>query len=301
MTVLYAVIPIILNAAIGFVAARRQIFDKTFFDAFSRLTFRYFIPCMLFASMAQADLAGLGEIRDYWLAYFVPAIIIFLLVRVWGSSTISLAVTYANTVLIGIPLVLSSFGEEGLGTTLTVISVNGLTLFTMVAITGPSSGGRSASLLKLIISTFQNPIIIGLLLGAAVNFLSIPIPQPLLESVSLAGRGALSCALFILGSSLATVNTESIARDRKAVALMCLLKLFIIPGLVFFAARQVLQLEPLAVSVLVTLAGCPSGINALPFAQHSVQETSVVSAAIFVSTVLSIVTLPAWVYAVGTF
>ena len=72
----------------------------------------------------------------------------FLIVRIWATSTISLGVTYANTVLIGIPLVLSSFGDEGLGTTLTIISVNGLTLFTMVALTGVSSGERTTSLLS---------------------------------------------------------------------------------------------------------------------------------------------------------
>ena len=310
MTVLYAVIPIILNAAGGFVAMRRAIFDKAFLDAFSRLTFRYFIPCLLFAGMVRADLGSLARVRLFWLAYFVPAIIIFLLVRLRRTSTMSLAVTYSNSVMIGIPLVLRAFGDDGLSATLTIISVNGLTLFTMVALTrgtlaGPSAGVASVdapasrwrtNLLNPITTTLKNPIIIGLLLGATVNFLAIPIFEPLLEAIALVGRGALPSALFILGASLATVSTASISSERKTVALICLVKLIIMPALVFLTARQLLHLDPLSASVLVTLAACPSGINVLPFAQQSERETRIVSAGIFVSTIVSIFTLPIWIY-----
>ena len=310
MIVLYAVIPILLNAAVGYVLARRSVFDQPFISAFSRLTFRYFIPLMLFASMARADLASLGDIGNYWLAYFGPAILIFLLVRFWATSTISLGVTYANTVLIGIPLTLATFGEAGLGKTLTIISVNGLTMFTMVALTGGATSAASengsaipnrlTTFIQPLINTIKNPIIIGLLLGAAVNFLSIPIFAPLFEAISLAGKAALPCALLILGASLATVNAEAIQEARLMVTLMCVLKLLVVPGLVWIFAAWVVVLDPLTTSVLVTLAACPCGINALPFARDE-RETRVVSAAIFVSTLVSIVTLPAWVYALTLF
>lgn len=301
MTVLYAVIPILLNAAVGYFLARRSVFDEAFFKAFTQLTFRFFIPLMLFASMSHADLASLDEIGSYWVAYFVPAILIFIAVRLWGSSTISLGVTYANTVLIGIPLVLATFGEEGLGRTLTIVSVNGLTLFTMVALTGGAAGGNSGSnrvtaFIQPLIGTIKNPIIIGLLAGAAVNFLAIPIFTPIFEAVALAGRAGLPCALLVLGASLATVNSEAVHEARLMVAAMCLLKLFVAPALVWLFAAWVVALDPLTTGVLVTLAACPCGINALPFARDE-QETRVVSAAIFVSTIISIVTLPAWVYA----
>ena len=166
----------------------------------------------------------------------------------------------------------------------------------MVALTGASLNGRRTNRLAPIIANLRNPIIVSLVLGAIFNFLAIPIFAPLLEAIALAGRAALPCALFILGTSLATISTASLAEDRNAMVLMCLLKLIIIPGLVLFAARQILQLEPMTVSVLVILAACPSGINVLPFAQHSARETRVISAGIFVSTIMSILTLPAWLY-----
>ncbi len=296
MTVFYAVIPIILNAAVGFAVVRRQIFDQSFLTAFSRLTFRYFIPCLLFASVERTDLGGLGRVRLFWLAYFLPAVVLFLMVRLRASPSSALAVVYSNTVLIGIPLILRTFGDEGLGVTLTVVSLNGLTLFTIVALTGAPAASQGTSRLGLIFSTLRNPIIVALLLGAAFNLLAIPIWEPLLEAIDLAGRAALPCALFVLGASLAGVNTGSLALDRGPVARICLLKLFLMPALVLVAARQILRLDAFSVSVLVTLAACPSGINVLPFAQQSERELRIASAAIFVSTIVSIITLPAWLY-----
>ena len=107
-----------------------KIFDSAFHTAFSRLTFRYFIPCLLFASVVRTDLGGLARVRLFWLAYFLPATLVFLTMRLRSSPSRALAVVYSNTVLIGIPLVLSTFGEEAMGVTLTVVSLNGLTLFT---------------------------------------------------------------------------------------------------------------------------------------------------------------------------
>lgn len=306
MTVLYAVTPIFLNAAVGYFLARRgasnkhSIFNDTFFKPFTQLTFRFFIPLMLFASISRADLVSLGEIRNFWFAYFGPTLLIFLLVRLWKSSTISLSVTYSNTALIGIPLILATFGEEGLGKTLTIITFNSLTLFTMVALTGgavttTSTSSRFAALIQPLIGTIKNPIIIGLLLGAAVNFLQIPIFAPLYGVISLVGQAELPYALLVLGTSLATVNADAIHEARAQVAAMCALKLLLAPTLVWLVARWIINLDPLTTGVLVTLAACPCGINVLPFAQSEI-ELRTVSAAIFVSTIISIVTLPAWVY-----
>ena len=72
------------------------------------------------------------------------------------------------------------------------------------------------------------------------------------------------------------------------MALICVLKLALMPTLVLVAARQILRLDASTVSVLVTLAACPSGINVLPFAQQSERELRIASAAIFVSTLAAV-------------
>ena len=67
----------------------------------------------------------------------------------------------------------------------------------------------------LILTTLRNPIIIALLLGAMFNLLAIPIFEPLLEAIALAGRAALPCALLVLGASLADVNTGSLCAGSR--------------------------------------------------------------------------------------
>ena len=80
--------------------------------------------------------------------------------------------------------------------------------------------------------------------------------------------------------------------------LVSLCKLLLIPAGVYFFAGTVLELSHVTTGVLVLLAACPSGINVLPFAQKSSADRQMVSAAIFVSTVAAVVTLPFWVYLV---
>ena len=87
--------------------------------------------------------------------------------------------------------------------------------------------------------------------------------------------------------------------DQLQIALICLCKLLLIPYAVYLFAANVLHLEPLTVGVLVLLAACPCGVNVLPFAQKSNADRQLVSAAIFLSTVVAVVTLPLWVWWVG--
>ena len=129
-----------------------------------------------------------------------------------------------------------------------------------------------------------------------MNLLHVPIPALLLDAISMAGRAALPCALLILGASLTQSSLHSVRGAWRQLIMLCVSKLILFPVLVLLIAGEFLELPAAAVSVLVVLAACPSGINALPFALNSLEDTQTVSGGIFVSTLAAIVTLPAWVY-----
>ena len=294
MVVLGAVLPILLNALVGYVVARAQWLSATFFTEFTRLTFRYLIPCMLFAGIYSAQL-NLTEMRLVWSGYFLPAIIIFIFTRTMRTPAVALATTYGNTVLIGLPLVFQTYGQSGFNTALTIISMNSLTLFTLHGLTS-GSAGHWQSRFQPVLNTVRNPIVLSLVVGAAMNLLHVPIPALLLDAISMAGRAALPCALLILGASLTQSSLHSVRGAWRQLIMLCVSKLILFPVLVLLIAGEFLELPAAAVSVLVVLAACPSGINALPFALNSLEDTQTVSGGIFVSTLAAIVTLPAWVY-----
>jgi predicted permease len=297
-TVIAAIVPIILNVAVGFVLAQRRFLDQHFLSRFSAVTFRFFIPCLLFASIYRADITLL-RLAQYWSGYFIPILVLFLLIALFGSPLFALTSVYANTVMVGIPLIVQTFGNEGLNIAVAVISLNSLTLFFAYALVTSLRGGRGGRAAQTIGATLTNPIILSLVAGAALNLLHIPLPGPVIEAAALAGQAALPCSLLILGATLAGFPLRVGGKDQGRVLVLTLCKLVVVPAAVYFFSGNVLHLSPVTTGVLVLLAACPSGVNVLPFAQKSAGDRQLVSAAILVSTVVAVVTLPVWVYVVG--
>jgi len=290
-----AILPLIVNVVVGFVLAKRGFLDAHLLKGFSGLTFRFFIPCLLFTSIYRADIT-LGRLAQYWSGYFIPILILFFLLGLFGTPLFALTSVYANTVMVGIPLVLQTWGEAGLNIAVAVISLNSLTLFVAYALLTSLRGGKQGRLLQNISATLTNPIILSLVSGAGLNLLHVPLSAPLLEATALPGQAALPASLLILGATLAGFPLRIGGKDQGRVLLLTLGKLLLVPAGVYFFATRILQLDALTTGVLVLLAACPSGVNVLPFAQKSNADRQLVSAAIFVSTLVAVVTLPVWVY-----
>jgi len=294
-----AILPIILNVAVGFLLGKRGFLDHHFLARFSGVTFRFFIPCLLFTSIYQADITLL-RLAQYWSGYFIPNLILFGIVALVGAPLLALTTVYANTVMVGIPLVVQTWGNEGLNIAVAVISLNSLTLFMAYALLSALKGQEDSNgrILKNITGTLTNPIILSLVAGATLNLLHVPIYGPLIEAAALPGRAALPCSLLILGATLAGFPLRAGGQEQVRVLIVCLCKLLLIPTGVYLFASSILHLPPMTTGVLVLLAACPSGVNVLPFAQKSNADRQLVSAAIFVSTVAAVVTLPLWAYVV---
>lgn len=292
-----AILPIILNVAVGFGLARRGFLDRHFLTRFSGVTFRFFIPCLLFTSIYQADITLL-RLAQYWSGYFIPLLGFFVLLSLFNRPLFALSTVYANTVMVGIPLVVQTWGDVGLNIAVAVISLNSLTLFLTYALLSSTlgQGGQRSRIVQEIGNTLTNPIIFSLVTGAALNLLHVPIYGPLVEAAALPGRAALPCSLLILGATLAGFPLRVDGSSQLRLLLICACKLLLIPAGVLIFAGGVLHLDSLTTGVLALLAACPCGINVLPFAQKSDADRHTVSAAIFVSTVASVATLPLWVY-----
>lgn len=296
--VLTAIFPIIFMVTVGFGMGRFDLFNRSFVARFSQLTFRFFIPCLLFTGIYRANITVI-ELARYWSGYFVPTLALFGLLALINSPIFALTTTYANTVMVGIPLVVQTWDQEGLNIAIAVISLNSLTLFFTYTLTASLRGGNSREQFSEVVFTLRNPIILSLIAGVALNILQVPLNEALLDSLELAGRAGVPCALLILGATLTGIAANPARDSLLRVSVLCLLKLLLVPLSVYICATFVFGLPHFVTGVLVILAACPSGINVLPFAQQSDDDRRFVSAGIFASTLLSTLTLPLWVYLVS--
>jgi malonate transporter len=131
-------------------------------------------------------------------------------------------------------------------------------------------------------------------LGLLVSGLSLPIPTPVNEFLALLGGAATPGALFAIGASLASKSAERL----EVAGWLTFCKLVLHPAFIAFAALVLFPVDAYTASVMIAASALPVAGNVYMLAQHYGVAPQRVSAAILVSTAISIVTVSlviAWV------
>ena len=293
-----AILPIFSLIVLGYVLGWRQWLTNESATGLANITFKLFMPTLLFAGIAKASLAeGLSPML--LLAYYLPVLLVFGVVNVlahWrrGTATpLGLVAAFSNNVLVGIPLIASLMGNDGLLYVFAILVFHSLTLFPLhsfYAAFGSQERVDGRALLK----NLANPMIIGLGLGALVNLSGLQVPESLWRAITWLGQAALPCALIVLGASLSRYRL----RPTTEAWGLTFAKLALFPTMVWLLSGLLPGLNDSARTVLVLLAACPSGVNVMAFCRTAEDNRSV-SAAISLSTLLSAVTLPLWMMVMG--
>lgn len=293
MVVIQAIAPIFGLTVLGYVLGWRRWLADEAASGLASITFKLFMPAILFAGIARADLS-VGMSPMLLLAYFTPVLAVFGVVNLvahrWlgRASPLGLAAAYSNNVLVGIPLVTTLLGAESLVYVFAILVFHSLILFSLQSFYSAFGSGervRPAALLK----NLANPLIIGLLLGALVNLSGLALPQALWRMVDWLAQAGLPCALIVLGISLSRYRL----RPSTSSLILTGVKLGMFPLLVWWFSARLPGLDHAARSVLVLLAACPAGVNVLAFVVHA-DDTRPVSSTVFLSTVLAAISLPLW-------
>ena len=203
--------------------------------------------------------------------------------------------SFSNTVLLGIPLVLLAFGDQGALPLFIIIGTHGFVMFPLFTIMMEIGKIGEAPLKTLLAKTsyglITNPLVIGLLGGLGCNLLGITLWKPLDEIAKLLGNAVTPGALFALGATLAGFRKKI---QWKELPLVVLMKIIIHPLLVWLLAVIVFSLtETIWIQVLVILAALPTGVNPFLFASRYNAGQLLSSGAVFISTFISIFTLSA--------
>ena len=117
MVVVLAILPIFGLITLGYLFGWRQWLTNEGAAGLASVTFKLFMPAVLFTGIARAELSD-GMSPMLLLGYFVPVLLVFLLVnlvahrRAGRATPLGLTAAYSNNVLVGIPLVTTLLGAE---------------------------------------------------------------------------------------------------------------------------------------------------------------------------------------------
>jgi len=298
-----ALLPVVLLITIGVIAGRAGFVRPEASKDLSNLVFMVLTPALLFRTMSSVHVQELNF--KPVAMYFVAALLLFAAVVLYKGTSrraavLALACTFSNTVMIGIPLVGLAYGEAGLVTLFTLISVHALILLTlgtlvleMVAareeqIQG-TVGQRHMAMTVLaaaksgVIHPVPLPIIVGLLFAQTGWVLPEVVDKPL----HLLGNAFGPVALVLVGLTLTQVHIGSYL---KAALGISLLKNLALPSLVA-ALGWSLGMSGLHLSVMIVAAALPMGANVFLFAQRYEVAQDLVTASMAVSTVMGLVSI----------
>ena len=146
-------------------------------------------------------------------------------------------------------------------------------------------------------SIFSNAMVIGLFLGMAFNLLAIPLPGAADVALSMFSRAALPAALFGLGGILVRYSlTERIGE----IAMVCVIRLFVHPGIAFVMADMVFGLSQDYVRGAVITSAMAPGVNAFIFASIYDRAKGTSASVVLIGTIASIISVSLWLLILGT-
>ncbi len=324
--VVFSLIPVVFFIALGFGSGRVGWIRASAVKDLSNLVFMVLTPALLFRTMSTVRLQDLdfAPVSFYFLAagLLYAATLIVQGFHPLGAAR-GLANVFSNSLTIGIPLVGLVFGEAGLVTLFTLISVHALILLTAATVVfelasarvqsgerkrqspgAASAMGDSATpdqrpmwqtILQAIRNGILHPVPLPIIAGLIFAQTGLAVPEVLGKPLQLLGQAMGPIALLLVGVTLAF---SKVGEQFKPALRVAVVKCVVHP-LVLWALAWALGLSGLPVAVLIVAASLPVGANVFLFAQRYAVAQDEVGASVAVSTTLALLTVPLVILAVN--
>jgi predicted permease len=302
LDLLAIVLPVFGLIGIGYVARQTGFISERVGEGLSEFVFTLSLPCLIFRTLVRAEIPAVQP-WGYWIAYFVGVAAVWFLAtgigrRFFGLKGIpavvgGVATGQANTVLVGVPMILKAYGDEGAVPLFLLIAIHLPVTMTLATILAE---GRRASPLLIVRRLLTHPIVVGILAGSICRPVAAYVPAPAWQVMDLLASAAVPCALISMGIALRRYGLQM---GWKLPTVISFLKLIVHPLIVLLLATYVFPMPPVWAGVAVLFASCPSGINAYLFAERYGEGVALASSAITLSTALALGTTLIWLRVLG--
>lgn len=305
LSTLLVVLPVFGLIFSGWAAFRLNILGPNAVAELNRFVVYLALPALLFDVMANAKGAELwqpGFIAVFILSSAIAFALPFL-IRLRGRLSLAdsaldgLNSAYPNTGYMGIPLSLIAFGPDVLPATTIAMIITVCVSFgfaiVLIEIARQTENHPLRLASKVIVSLIRNPLLLAPALGALASSVGLTIPAAAETFLKMLGGAASPCALVALGLFLAKPRTVELGTTR-AIAFLVFAKLIVMPVVTWVLAVYVFRLPALLAESATLLAALPTGTGPFMLAEHYRRDATVTSNVILYSTVISVVTLSAF-------
>lgn len=294
ITVFFQMLALLIMIGAGWFMTRRGMMDAHTNTQMSKMIVNVFNPMLIVSSAANSaglvSLGTIGLVGMISVAMFVILIVAGMVLSPFFDKNpdqrkiFQMMFVFSNLGFIGIPVVSSILGQEYV-----VYVTEFLVIYTIVFYTygvALMDGKFSLSSLK----TMVNPGMVSGVIAILIVVLNIPLPGFLLTAVTYLGNVTSPMALVAVGFALANTDLKRIFCQPR-LYVFSIVKLLVLPLLMLPLLKLVTD-DAALIPVCMIMFGMPIGNMPLILGNQKGIDGSTCSAAIILTTVLCVFTIP---------
>lgn len=276
---------------VGYITNKMGGLDDVANKRFSSFLLKVTLPATILDSALSQNGMGYQKL----ISIVVVGVIVFTLIPlvaklyaklVKGNAIHELMIIYPNQGFMGLPIVASIFGAEGVFYVAILMMIFNIHIFTYGVILLQGKGENLRSLLRKLCT----PGIIAAIIAFLVVLFPVSVPTQLHTLIGSVGSITTPLAMIVIGSQLAEVSFVEALKNKKLYS-TAFVKLVVNP-VVVFAVLSLIFGPVMQVKVAALLSGLPTAGNVTMLCSEYDGDAYLSAQGTCISTLLSILTIP---------
>jgi|SRR5690554_65496 len=286
----------------GYLAGKLRLITKEGYFSLSNIIIFLALPALTFTAVLS------GVSRDSLLTFtYAPVfgfliIVLMLLLAVFIGrvakipvkkiGTLALLCSIPNSAYIGYPIILAILGEKGLAYAVAYDAGAALALWTIVL-----AVLKKETKMKKNWRGALTPPLFSVLFALIIKLSGWELPEMVLEPLTIMGQTTMPLAMVAIGYMVQQMK-PTISKDNVSLLITTLVKLFVYP-IFTYVFLGFFSLDPTFKLVVVIIAATPCMSSAPVLAEKFGGDVSFATSGVFVTTILSVLTIPLLLYILG--
>jgi malate permease and related proteins len=293
------ILPIFILIGIGILVDRLLVIDL---PTLSRLTFYLFLPAIIFVNLVESEIApeNFAAVVGFSALHFVLllglSLLLFSLPALrWQRSLLLMGALFTNAGNYGLPLAQMAFGKDGVTSMALIQVTQSIAIFTLGLRLVDHNHRTFKHMLRGILSV---PLIYAIACALLINFMKIQIPVVIWTPIRYLSGALVPIALMTLGVQLSRSRIS--LHFLFPISAAVVVRLLISPLLAVGLAALWMMVWPGGLDgvygVVIIATALPIAVNVSILSIQYNREPAMVSQMVFLSTVLSALTMTGWLF-----
>lgn len=288
---------------IGYIGNKLGVIDEVGNKKYSSLVVNITAPALILASASDSNLSGSKSEALFVLALaigmygflMVASLLVRFLFRIpkGNEGVYQFMTIFGNNAFMGIPVVEAIFGNVfyaslfNLPNNILIYSFGGYLL-------GKQQKNETVKTAKFTWKNICNPGVISATTALILFLMGLKFPTPITDTLNCVGAITTPLSMLVIGSSLANLSLRETFVNVRVYA-FSLYKLVVLPVMVWFIGRLFIH-SFLVLGVLVVISAMPCAAVTVMLCNEYDNDANLAARYVFVSTVLSVLTIPGLAY-----